>query len=86
MTELRLTGSSPMDNLLREALLVLEKKGADYTQGNVDRLANFREVAKATGTTMEQVWEGSEPINSRLVDIINYTLLFGLMVEEKKRK
>lgn len=31
-------------------------KGHDYTQGNPDRLHNFKEVARLTGLTAMQVW------------------------------
>ena len=31
-------------------------KGHDYTQGNPDRLHNFKEVSRLTGMTTMQVW------------------------------
>jgi len=35
---------------------LLDIKGHDYTQGNGDRLFNFKEVATMTGLTPLQVW------------------------------
>ena len=35
---------------------IILAKGHDYTQGNPDRLHNFKEVARLTGLTPMQVW------------------------------
>jgi len=35
---------------------LLDKKGADYTCGDEDRLANFKRLAERTGVTPMQVW------------------------------
>ena len=83
---------------------VMASKGAAYTIGSVDRLANFKRVSQAVGITPLQVWATffekqvsavmhyvndprgpqSEPIESRIVDIISYAFLgWGLIQEEE---
>ena len=52
---MRFTGDADFDRTLAACVEILEVKGADYTVGSTDRLANFRKVAEFTGMTQEQV-------------------------------
>lgn len=99
-TSLR-TGIPAIDELLAECITTLHAKGADYTIGSTDKLANFNRGADFFGTRPAQVlgiylWKHvtavfnfiksdgqveSEPIRGRIVDVINYMLLFWLMVK-----
>lgn len=100
------TGDADIDAILEQCLRVLQSKGADYTVGSSDKLANFKRSADFTGLTPQQAWSvyfykhvaaifsyvktggqaESEPIEGRIVDAINYLLLFGKMVAETKRR
>lgn len=48
------------DNIVEQARLrqdgLLTVKGHDYTRGDADRLANFKNNAKGLGLTPQQVW------------------------------
>ncbi len=52
---------TPSENAVLEDLLdgireLWQYKGADYTRGSEDRLANFRRNAESLGLDMRQVW------------------------------
>ena len=98
------TGVPTIDDLIAECITTLRVKGADYTIGSTDKLANFNRGADFFGARPAQVlgiylWKHvtaifnfiksdgqaeSEPIRGRIVDVINYMLLFWLMVSEEK--
>lgn len=40
-----------MDQMIVEEKAIMDRKGPDYTNDNLDRLANFKETAKAYGMT-----------------------------------
>lgn len=81
---------------------VMRSKGAAYTIGSEDRLANFKRVSAAVGITPLQVWATffekqvsavmhfvnnpaspqSEPIESRIVDIVSYAFLGWGLIQE----
>jgi hypothetical protein len=50
-----MTGDKDFDATLTECFRVLGAKGADYTVGSKDRLANFRTGAEFFGISPEQV-------------------------------
>ncbi len=57
----RLEPEQPSENAVLEDLLdgireLWQRKGADYTRGSEDRLANFRRNAESLGLDMRQVW------------------------------
>jgi hypothetical protein len=51
-----LTGDRDFDEMLRDCVKTLESKGAEYTIGSKDRLANFKKVAESVDSSMEKVW------------------------------
>jgi hypothetical protein len=51
-----LTGDPEIDALYRECITCFAEKGAEYTVGSKDRLANFRGVAADVDVPMEKVW------------------------------
>lgn len=44
-----------MNNIFADALIIAEQKGADYTKGSTDALANFKEGGKAIGIDPKEV-------------------------------
>ena len=52
----KLTGDEEIDAMLRWCIETFHRKGADYTQGSVDRLKNFRDVARDTDQPMIKAW------------------------------
>lgn len=44
-----------MNNIFADALIIAEQKGADYTKGSTDALANFKEGGKAIGINPKEV-------------------------------
>jgi hypothetical protein len=51
-----LTGDPEIDQLYAECIKCFAEKGAEYTVGSKDRLANFRGVAQDVDVPMEKVW------------------------------
>ena len=51
-----LTGDAEIDAFYRECIKCFQEKGAEYTVGSKDRLANFRGVAEDVGIPMEKAW------------------------------
>lgn len=51
-----MTGDKEIDAFLTTCFETMKAKGHEYTQGDVDRLKNFRETAKDLNLTMPQVW------------------------------
>ena len=51
-----LTGDPEIDALYRDCIKCFAEKGAEYTVGSKDRLANFRGVATDVDVPMEKVW------------------------------
>ena len=45
-----------MERIDLDEMKLMHVKGADYSQGDVDRLGNFKQDAQATGLTKYQVW------------------------------
>lgn len=52
----RLTGDVDIDEMLRACIKTFQTKGAEYTIGSPDRLANFRGAAADADIPMEKVW------------------------------
>ena len=52
----KLTGDKDLDEMLSMCIATTASKGAEYTIGSTDRLANFRRVAEMVETTMPKVW------------------------------
>lgn len=50
------TGDAEIDAMLHECIKTMASKGAEYTVGSRDRLANFRGVAADVGIEMEKAW------------------------------
>lgn len=50
------TGDAEIDAMLRDCIETMSTKGAEYTVGSKDRLANFRGAANDVGIKMEQCW------------------------------
>lgn len=44
-----------MNNIFADTLIIAEQKGADYTKGSTDALANFKEGGKAIGINPKEV-------------------------------
>lgn len=44
-----------MNNIFVDALAIAQQKGADYTKGSADALANFKEGGKAIGIDPKEV-------------------------------
>lgn len=53
---MELTGDAVMDQMLKDCIKTLQLKGAEYTIGSEDRLANFRRVAEQVDSTPEKTW------------------------------
>jgi hypothetical protein len=51
-----LTGDPEIDALYRDCIKCFAEKGAEYTVGSKDRLANFRGVSQDVDVPMEKVW------------------------------
>ena len=91
-------------DIFKECLEVLEKKGKDYS-GSDDCLSNFKRNAERLGLTKYQIMlvymakhfdsicnaikadpespkAESEPIRGRIVDLINYAVIFYALMEE----
>ncbi len=56
MPEQTQTPRSVLEDLLDGIRELWQYKGADYTRGSEDRLANFRRNAESLGLDMRQVW------------------------------
>lgn len=54
--QIKLTGDLDIDDMLRKCVKTMATKGAEYTVGSVDRLANFRGVGEDCGIPMEKAW------------------------------
>lgn len=52
----RLTGDYHIDDMIGRCVTTMATKGAEYTVGSSDRLANFRGVAADVGIPMEKAW------------------------------
>lgn len=64
-----------MNNIFADALIIAEQKGADYTKGSTDALANFKEGGKAIGINPKEVcWVF---MNKHYQAIINYVRTDG---------
>lgn len=50
------TGDPEIDRLYEDCIRCFAEKGAEYTVGSKDRLANFRGVAEDVDVPMEKVW------------------------------
>lgn len=50
-----MTGDSDYDSMIGSCIDILKVKGPDYTKGSPDPLHNFKECAKFTGLTPQQV-------------------------------
>jgi hypothetical protein len=55
-TIVKLTGDKDLDEMLSMCIATTASKGAEYTIGSTDRLANFRRVAEQVGISMPQTW------------------------------
>ena len=95
------------DKLIKKELLpkcfeIMDSKGIAYS-GQIDKLGNFKRLAKMTNTPIELIWfvyfvkhfdalnsyikkeyTDSEPIEGRIVDLINYLFLLYGIIKEKK--
>jgi hypothetical protein len=52
----RLTGNVKIDSMIERCVRTMATKGAEYTVGSEDRLANFRGVSQDVGIPMEKAW------------------------------
>lgn len=51
-----LTGDKDIDEMFRRCIETMATKGAEYTEGSVDRLANFRRTGEECDIPMEKAW------------------------------
>ena len=59
-----------INDLFKERIEVMKSKGIEYTKGNKDKLANFKEIAQLLGLTPLQVW--SVYFFKHIASILNY--------------